>query len=211
MRKFNSILLMSMMLLLLNFCVTVNAATAAAVSDPVNVLQQIAHHMIAELKANQATLKSKPQIVYRLAYQHVVPHADVAEMSKRVLPPSVWHQATPEQRKQFQAAFTTTLIRTYASALTSYQDQAIRFYPVRGGLTGKNVEVSSEITGAGDDPIHVTYRMVLRSDGWRLYDMSVEGVSMLESFRSQFANMLEQASIAQFLDRMAGHNKRVSS
>lgn len=184
---------------------------AYAQSDPVMVLQHIANNMIAGLKTNKATLKSKPQIVYNLAYQYVVPFADLTEMSKRVLPPNIWNNATPMQRKQFQHEFTTTLIRTYASALTSYQDQTIQFYPVRGGASGRSVEVSSEIIGSGNEPIHVIYRMVQSGGGWRLYDMSVEGVSMLDSFRSQFADILAQGSMNQLLGRLSGHNRGARS
>src|SRR3990167_6508548 len=110
--------------------------------DPVALLQYIANNMIAGLKANQATLKNKPQIVYRLAYRYVVPYADLTNMSKRVLPPQIWNSATPAQRKRFEKEFTTTLIRTYASALAAYQDQTVRFYPVRGNYQSQSsVEV----------------------------------------------------------------------
>ena len=90
--------------------------------DPVGLLQHIADNMVSQLKANKATLKTKPGIVYKLAYQYVVPYADLSEMSKRVLPPQTWNSATAEQRRQFEKQFTTLLIRTYASALTSYQE-----------------------------------------------------------------------------------------
>ena len=165
-------------------------AYAQSQSDPVGLLQYIANNMIAGLKANKATLKTKPGIVYKLAYRYVVPYADLSEMSKRVLPPQIWNNATSSQRVQFQKEFTTTLIRTYASALTSYQDQTIQFYPVRGGYEGaRTVVVRSEITGSETQPIEVTYRLMRVGSVWRLYDLSVEGVSMLESFRSQFADI----------------------
>ena len=182
---------------------------AQSQSDPVALLQYIANNMIAGLKAHKATLKTKPGTVYSLAYRYVVPYADLSEMSKRVLPPHIWNSATPAQRAQFQKEFTTTLIRTYASALTSYQDQTIQFYPVRGGYAGaRTVEVRSQITGSETQPISVTYRMVRVGSVWRLYDLSVEGVSMLESFRSQFADILEGGSMDQLLQRMSSHNTR---
>src|SRR5437016_848814 len=77
------------------------ANSYAQSNDPVGVLQYIANNMITNLKANKATLKTKPQIVYRLAYKYVVPYADLSEMSRRVLSPSVWNSATPAQRVQF--------------------------------------------------------------------------------------------------------------
>ena len=176
--------------------------------NPVALLQYIADNMVDQLKANKATLKSKPQIVFKLAYQYVVPYADLAEMSRRVLPPAVWNGATPSQRVQFQKQFTTLLIRTYASALTSYQDQVVQFFPIRGNYQSeRTVEVRSEIVSSSASPISVSYRLIHVGSVWRLYDMSVEGVSLIESFRSQFADILSTGDIQKLIDRLAGHNK----
>jgi phospholipid transport system substrate-binding protein len=183
----------------------VTQVQAATGGDPVGMLQNIADNMIAGLKQNKATLKSKPSIVYNLAYRYVVPYADLDLMSQRVIPPQTWNNATPAQRAQFKKEFTRTLIRTYASALTSYEDQTIRFYPVRGGQ-GNTVEVKSLISGSQGDPISVVYRLVRSGGGWKLLDMSVEGVDMLDSFRSQFSSILSSGSMDELLRRMSAHN-----
>lgn len=182
---------------------------AYADSDPVAMLNSIANNMISQLRANKATLKTKPQIVYQLAYRYVVPHADIAEMSKRVLPPRVWNSATSTQRSQFEKHFTTMLIRTYASALTSYQDQTVEFYPIRGGYQGKNtVEVRSNIVSSSRQPISVTYRLMRTGGSWKLYDMSVEGVSLVQSFRSQFSDIVARGNMDDLLKRISSHNAR---
>lgn len=184
-------------------------AEAPKQNDPVALLQYIADNMLSGLKENQATLKSKPAIVYDLAYKYVVPYADLAIMSKRVLPARVWTSASSEQRVQFQKEFTTTVIRTYASALTSYKDQSIQFYPLRGDQSQANtVEVKSAITSPDSGAIHVSYRLVHVGKAWRLYDMSVEGISLIDSFRSQFSDILAQGNMNQLLARMSSHNVR---
>src|SRR3990167_1999915 len=190
------------------FILTYTSSLVFAQNTPEILLQNIADNMIAGLKANKATLKTKPTIVYNLAYRYVVPNADLSEMSKRVLPPSVWNSASPAQRKQFQQEFTTTIIRTYASALTSYEDQTIKFYPVRSS-SGRTVEVTSEIISNNRQPIRVVYRLVHTPSGWKLFDMSVEGVSMLDSFRAQFSDLLSQGSMDQLLPKMSRHNNRI--
>jgi phospholipid transport system substrate-binding protein len=183
------------------------AQSSAIQSDPVALLRYIADQMITGLKTHRATLKTNPQVVYRLAYQYVVPYANLPEMSRRVLPPSIWNSATAQQRAQFQKEFTHLLIRTYASALASYQDQTVQFYPVRGGYADKtSVEVSSDINNNQSPPVHVVYRLVRIGSVWRLYDMSVEGVSLIESFRSQFADLLSRGDMNQLLQRLAAHN-----
>lgn len=190
-------------------CVTAFAKNEPTQNDPVALLKYIANNMITELKANKATLKNKPQIVYGLAYKYVVPYADLPLMSKRVVPPLIWNNATPEQRAQFQKQFTTTVIRTYASALTSYQDQVIHFFPLRGNYQGaRTIEVNSEINSSLHEPIRVNYRLVRVGNIWKLYDMSVEGVSLIASFRSQFADILAQGNMNQLLNRMSTHNQR---
>ncbi len=189
-------------------CGIVLAQSAAKQNNPTALLQYVANNMISGLKENKATLKTKPALVYKLAYQFVVPYADLSEMSKRVVPPQTWNAATPAQRMQFQKEFTTTLIRTYASALAAYEDQTVHFYPVRGGYqNARSVEVNSEITGSNSEPIRVSYRMVRKGSVWRLYDLSVEGVSMLESFRAQFSDILAQGDINKLLSRMSQHNQ----
>lgn len=187
---------------------TIAAPVSAAPSgDPVSLLQYIANNMISGLKSNKATLKSKPGIVYNLAYKYVVPYANLDEMSKRVLPPRIWNSATPAQKAEFQKLFTKTVIRTYASALSNYQDQSIKFYPVRGGA-GNSVVVQSQIISSQSEPINVTYRLVRSAGGWRLLDMSVEGVGMLGSFRAQFSDILAQGNMQTLLNRLSGHNAR---
>lgn len=197
----------SFLFIILGSFIAANAYSAPQ-SNPVALLQYIANNMIAGLKENKATLKNNPSVVYSLAYRYVVPYADLGEMSKRVLPPQIWNSATPAQRTEFQKQFTKTLIRTYASALTSYQDQEIQFFPIRGGISGNTVEVNSQIVSPDRDPIRVVYRLMKEGSNWKLYDMSVEGISMLESFRSQFSDILAQGSMDQLLKRLAEHNDR---
>ncbi len=181
--------------------------TAVAQSDPVSLLRSMADQMIAQLKAHKATLKTHPAIVYSLANSIVVPQADLDEMSQRVLPPQTWNSATPAQRAQFKKEFTTLLVRTYASALADYKDETVRFYPARGGSQGR-VTVNSQIIRSDGPSISVSYSLVLRGSSWKLYDMTVEGVSMLQSFRSQFADQLTRGNIAELISVLRGHNTR---
>lgn len=183
------------------------AVNATAQSDPVPMLKNIADNMISGLKSNKATLKTKPGVVYDLAYKYIVPHADLTFMAKRVLPRDTWNNATASQRSQFEHEFTRTLIRTYASALSSYEDQSINFFPPRSN-SGRSIVVRSEITSSDHQPIQVAYRLLNSNGNWKLYDMSVEGVSMLESFRSQFADILAHGSMDELLKRMGAHNRR---
>lgn len=202
MQKFLSLIVVSMGLLFLS----VQPAHAAD-SDPIGMLQSLADRMIAGLKANKASLKSNPSVVYSLAYKIVVPHADLAYMSKSVLPPQTWNKATPSQRSQFESEFTKLLVRTYASALSDYSNQTVQFFPIRGSYQGKSqVNVSSQIVRTDGPSVSVSYRLILQGANWKLYDMSVEGVSLLESFRSQFSDKLSRGNIDDLIRDLVKHN-----
>lgn len=182
--------------------------TTQASGDPIQMLQSVADQMIASLKRNKTTLHENPSLVYSLATRIIVPHADLDEMSRRVLPPQTWNNATPGQRQQFKQEFTTLLVRTYASALAQYKDETVKFYPVRGGSAGRSsVQVNSEIIRTDGPSISVVYSLVSRGGSWRLYDMTVEGVSMLQSFRSQFSDQLSRGDIANLITVLRNHNR----
>ncbi|MDA8561962.1 ABC transporter substrate-binding protein [Gammaproteobacteria bacterium] len=184
----------------------INIAIATE-ENPVNMLQSLADQMIDGLKSNKLILKSDPKKSYALAYKLVVPHADIAEMSKRVLPPKIWHKATSTQRSTFEIEFTKLLVKTYSSALSDYTNQTVKFYPVRGGYKGKStVSVSSQILRSDGPPVRISYNLVSTSSQWKLYDMSVEGISLLESFRSQFASKLAAGNIDSLIGDLKRHN-----
>ncbi len=167
----------------------------ALASDPVGMLNSIANQMISELKSHQASLKTNPTVVYAIANRVVVPHANLDAMAQHVLPPQTWRTASAAQRSEFKRQFTMVLERTYASALANYSDETVRFFPVRGGVQGSMVTVQSEIDRSSGSPIRVSYRLIGNGGNWQLFDMSVEGVSMLDSFRSQFADQLSRGNI----------------
>ena len=192
-------------IILLFGCIGMSVSYAGVQSNPATLLTYIADNMVTQLRNNKATLKTKPEIVYNIAYKYVVPYADLPEMSKRVLPPKVWNNATASQRVEFQREFTRLVIRTYASALTSYQDQEIKIYPARASA-GNSVEIRSVITSSNSSPISVTYRLLKSGGNWKLYDMSVEGVSLISSFRSQFADILARGNMQDLLKKMSQHN-----
>ncbi len=171
---------------------------AANNSDPVSMVQSLANEMIASLKAHKASLKTNRSLVYSLAYSIVIPHADLDEMSQRVVSPQVWKNATPSQREEFKKLYTNLLVKTYSSALADYTDQTIRFFPVRGSA-GNSVTVNSKIVRSDGPSIDVSYRLHLKGSQWLLYDMSVEGVSMLSSWKDQLSSKGSMEQLIQYL------------
>ena len=182
---------------------------AWAVSSPVDILQNTSNQLISALQRNQATLKTKPQVVYGIVNQILVPHVDVMSMSSKALGREAWLRATPAQRQAFSQQFVTLLIRTYSSALAQYTNERVNFLPLRGDYNSQSrVQVNSVIVRESGPSINLSYRMMRVGGQWMLYDFSVDGVSIIESFRSQFVEELQHSGIDGLISKLAEHNNQ---
>ncbi|MBA2649103.1 MAG: ABC transporter substrate-binding protein [Legionella sp.] len=177
-------------------------------TSPVPMLEQSANHIISTLKDNKSSLKAHPDIINKAINTYLVPHVDVAGMSRSVLGRQVWNKATPLERAQFSQEFTRLVIRTYASPLAQYSDETVQFLPLRGSLNGRFIRVNSVIVRSSGQNIPLTYSMVTTKNEWKIYDLSVEGVSLLQSFRAQFAQALQNTSIKDVIKQM--HDKKIN-
>ncbi len=189
-------------------CLMSVAVWAEPQPAPVVMLQNTSDQLIAALKQNKASLKKNPDVVYQIVDKILVPHVDLMGMSRSVLGRDAWTTATPDQKQRFAAQFKDLLIHTYASALSNYNNQTVQFLPIRGGLssTQARLQVNSQILQQGGPAISVSYRLIKENNDWKVYDFSVDGISMLESFRSQFAAELNQGNLDGLINRLAEHN-----
>lgn len=182
---------------------------AWAISSPVDLLQNTSNQLISALQRNQATLRTKPQIVYGIVNQILLPHVDVMSMSSKALGRDAWLRATPMQRQAFAQQFVTLLIRTYSSALGQYTNERVNFLPIRGDYNNQSrVQVNSIIVRESGPSINLSYRMTRVGGQWMLYDFSVDGVSIIESFRSQFVEQLQHSGIDGLINKLAQHNNQ---
>lgn len=184
------------------FCINVLAA-----ESPLSLLEGTANQLLERLKQDKAKISTDPNYVNQIVRELLLPKVDVEMMSRSVLGRAAWAQATPEQRKVFSAEFTTLVIRTYASALTSYSDQEVKFFPIRGGYEGQDhVQVQSVIIPTDGPKIPMSYQLILSGNIWKVYDMSVDGVSLLQSFRTQFAADLTNGNLDVLIKKLQVHN-----
>lgn len=173
-----------------------------AQGSPVPLLEQTANRIIASLKANKSRLKQDPNLVYHAVESNLLPIVDVAGMSRSVLGRQVWTKANEAQRSHFSKAFTRLVIRTYSSPLAQYSDETVQFLPLRGATNSRFIRVNSIIVRSAGQNIPLTYSLVDKNGQWKIYDISVEGVSLLQSFRSQFAQALQNSSIDEVIKQM---------
>ena len=177
-------------------------------SSPVPMLEHTANQIIDTLKKNQANLKSNHQIVFQAIEQYLLPNVDVMGMSRSVLGRQAWSRATPNEKKEFTSAFTQLVIRTYASPLAEYSGETVQFLPQHGAVDSRFTRVSSVISRSNGQRIPLSYNLVSKNGQWKIYDLSVEGVSLLQSFRSQFGQVLQNASMKDLIAEM--HQKKAA-
>lgn len=176
---------------------------------PDKLLERVTNQMLITLKKHNAQLKRNPQGVVEIIDKILVPHVDEEAMARWVAGRNAWQKATPKQKVLFTNEFRDLLIRTYASTLMEYDNQKVEYFPVRGGVKGKKrVQVASVIREPGKEPINVTYRLIAKQDNWKVYDISIEGVSLLKGFKSQFSQEIERSGMDHVINRLKEHNKK---
>lgn len=183
-------------------CLFVSSGLALAQSSPVTMLEQVTDQMLSSLKQTQ---NRNSQALYHLVRGILLPHVDTELMSQQVVG-RYWAQATPQQRSEFQNQFTYFVTRTYSTALSSYSNEKVRYFPLRGGATGNKVQVNSSIDQANGQNISVSYRLVQTGGQWKIYDFSVEGVSLVDNYRAQFADILRSEGLEGLNKRLAARN-----
>ena len=144
-----------------------------------------------------------------LAEEKILPHFDFERMSRMVLGKH-WSRATKEQQQQFIAEFRSLLIRTYASALTKYRNQTIEYKPFRAQPSDTEVTVKTQIVQPGGQPLPIDYSLVKKEDGWKVYDVAIEGVSLVTNYRGQFSTEVRQSGMDGLIQRLAEKNKQGS-
>ena len=184
-------------------------AVSLAKEAPDDLLKRVTHELISELREQDKDTRQNNQTIYVIIDKVLVPHVDWHAMSQWVVGRQAWEKATPKQKERFSSEFKDLLIRTYASTLKAYNNQTIEYMPIRGGLDGKTrVQVASRIREPGREPIKVTYRLIDKGDNWQVYDISIEGISLLKGFQSQFAEDIQHRGIDALTLRLHQHNEK---
>lgn len=182
---------------------------AWAIERPEVELKRVTDQMLSALKSHSQAIQQNPNRLVVIVNKILVPHVDVDDMSRWVIGRNAWMKATPAQRKQFSQVFKDLLIRTYSSNLTAYTDQTIEYLPVREDVSSvSRVQVSTLIKSSEREPVRVAYRLKKMGDKWMLYDISVEGVSLLRGFKAQFEPEAQESGIGAVIQRIKNHNEK---
>lgn len=178
-----------------------------AASSPLGMLQGVSKSVLNALEKNKTRLHSS-SVVYRIVNRYLVPHIDQTRMARMVVGRRYWAAASKSQQNAFVKAFRVLIISTYASAFSSYDRDKIRFYPLRRSAGRRTVVVNSVIVRKSGQTIPLSYNLIRSGSGWKVYDFSVENVSIVNSYRSQFAGTLSSGGLASLTKQIRSRRRR---
>jgi len=185
------------------------SGAAAAVDDtPDAFIKRVSTDILDTIKADKSILSGDTNKIGVLVDQRVMPHLNFQRMTASAVGPG-WRQATPEQQKRLQDEFKTLLVRTYSGALSQVSDQTIVVKPLRAAPDDKEVIVRTEVRGKGE-PIQLDYRVEKApgdASGWRIYNLNVMGVWLVDNYRSQFAQEINAKGVDGLIASLAERNK----
>lgn len=184
-------------------------AAAATQQAPDALIRSVSTEVIEAIKADRAIQSGDVQRIVALVDSKILPHVNFRRMTASSVG-RYWRQATPEQQQRLQDEFKLLLVRTYAGALTQVKDQTVELKPLRAAPGDKEVIVRTEVRGRGE-PIQLDYRLESTPAGWKIYDVNVLGVWLVENYRSSFAQEINQAGIDGLIARLAERNKTAAA
>ncbi|MFA6061258.1 MAG: ABC transporter substrate-binding protein [Gallionella sp.] len=187
----------------------VGAAQADMVA-PDALIKDTALEVIAIVKQDPDIKAGNQKKVLALVDAKVLPNFDFNRMTQ-LAAGKYWRQATPDQKKALVAEFRNMLVRTYTKAFTLYRDQTIEVKPLKLAAEETEATVKTRIIKTGGQPTSVDYQMKKSDEGWKVFDVAIEGVSMVTSYRGTFASQIEQSGIDALIKTLADMNADATS
>ena len=178
-------------------------------TPPDALIKMVVTDVMASVKADPEIQKGNIPKIVDLVDKKIVPYTDMRRTTEMAMGPN-WKKATPEQQTQLVAEFKNLLIRTYSGALSQLRDQTVQFKALRAAPDDQEVVVKTVVLGRGD-PVPLDYRLEKTANGWRVYDMNIMGVWLVEAYRNQFANQISQNGIDGLVKFLQERNKQLAA
>lgn len=191
-------------------CLLVAAAAPAAWADgsaqaPLEVVKTAVNKTLDALHSHTKAELASPKYVNQLVSGIILPAVDI-DASARLVLGRYWRTATPEQRKAFVEQFKLLLIHTYAKSLTEYADSKVRFLTNRDTVSDPFATVYTQVVRNGQQPLAVDYSLLKTPQGWKVYDITISGLSLVTNYRSTFGQEIAQTSLQALIQRLAKQN-----
>jgi phospholipid transport system substrate-binding protein len=187
-------------------CAFAQAQTAKA---PDALIKEVSTDVLDSVRNDKSIKDGDVQKVIALVDAKVMPHVNFQRMTASAVG-RYWRQATPEQQKKLQDEFKVLLVRTYSGALAQVRDQTVQLKPMRSSPEDKEVVVRTEIRGRGD-PIQLDYRLEQIAGGWKIYDVNVLGIWLVENYRNTFSQEIGANGIDGLIAKLAERNAKAAA
>ncbi|WP_162589581.1 MlaC/ttg2D family ABC transporter substrate-binding protein [Variovorax sp. RA8] len=181
----------------------------AADEAPDALVKRLSTDVLETIRADKSIKAGDVNKIMALVDTKIMPNVNFQRMTASAVGPA-WRQATPEQQQRLQEEFKKLLVRTYAGALDQVSDQSVAVRPFRGSPDDKEVLVRTEVRGGGD-PVQLDYRLEKtpgEAGGWKIYNLNVLGVWLVDTYRSQFAQEINAKGIDGLIAALSERNKR---
>ena len=191
----------------IGFAVLVSAPLVRAAADeaPDALIKRISAEVLDNIKADKDVQAGDMSKVISLVDSKIMPNVNFTRMTASAVG-RTWRQATPEQQKRLQDEFKILLVRTYSGALSQVKEQSVNIKPLRAAPSDTEIVVRTEVLGRGD-PVQLDYRMEKTPGGWKIYDLNVLGVWLVETYRTQFAQEINAKGVDGLIASLAQRNK----
>jgi phospholipid transport system substrate-binding protein len=187
--------------LLVSAAVT-STVVSAPVQEPREIVQETSDKILEIINRRGEELEKDPETRYRLIDEIILPLIDFKTFSQLVLG-THWRTTTPEQRSRFMQAFKSMLVRTYTKSVSDYAGTEVTVLPARGEQREEYRTVYTEIrTGHGQPPLSVNYNFWLTDGQWKVYDLTIDGLSLVKNFRSSFDNEINRHGLDALIERL---------
>ena len=181
-------------------------APAAEVLAPDALARSVTDEVLRILRTDKEFSAGNQKKVAELIETKVAPHFEFTSMTRLAMGRN-WKQATPDQAKALSQEFRTLLVRTYTTAFTQYKDQTVDYRPVKLAPGDSDVVVKSFIKQPSGQPVSVDYRMEKTDMGWKVYDVKIEGISLVENYRNTFNSEVQRGGIDGLIKTLADKNR----
>ena len=185
------------------------AASGQAEQGPSEVVESAARSMLQGLDANRAAYKKDPSKIGELVEKYLLPHFDI-QYSARLVLGKHWADAKPEQRERFATAFYHTLVDNYGSALAEFTSDRLKVFPTKVEPNADRATVRTEVVRDNGDKVPVSYSLRKTPDGWKAWDVVIEGISYVKSFREDFGAEIDQRGLDAVIERIEKGGKPIA-
>ena len=190
------------------FCAAAVPMGAQSVTPPEALARSVTDEVLAVLRADKDIQAGNRKKVIDLVEKKVLPHFNFVRMTQ-LAAGRHWRQASPEQQKSLVEEFRSLLVQTYAATFTAYRDQQVEYRPLRMQPDDTEVVVKSLINQPGGKPVTVDYKMEKSSTGWKVYDVVVADLSLVQSYRGTFSTEVQKGGIDGLVKALAEKNKQL--